>query len=109
MELDPLGRAKVEHLGQVPGDGLALAVRVGGQDRPPAFSFLAAGLQLVDRLPAALDHLVVRLEAGLDVHRELLSRQVADVAHRGKDVETVTQKPLQGPRLGRRLDDDQPF
>src|SRR3981081_183337 len=49
------------------------------------------------------------VEAGLDVDAHLLSGEVADVAHRGKDVETVSQKPLQSPRLGRRLDDDQTF
>ena len=45
----------------------------------------------------------------IDVHGELLSGQVADVPHRGEDVETVTQEPLQSLRLGRRFDDDQAF
>ena len=92
----------------MPGDRLALAIRVGGQD-DAAPVLLDRRSQLVDRLPAALDHLVVRLEARVHVHGELLTWQVADVAHRGEDVETVTQKPLQSLRLGRRLDDDQPF
>ena len=73
----------------MPGDRLALAIRVGGQD-DAAPVLLDRRSQLVDRLPAALDHLVVRLEAGLDVHPHLLSGQVADVAHRGEDIETVT-------------------
>ena len=107
MEFDPLGRAKLEDLGEVPGDRLALPVRVGGEDDLAVV--LGRGPELVDGLPAALDHLVSRLEARLHVDRDLLFGQVADVAHRGKNVETVTQKPLQSPRLGGRLDDDQTF
>jgi len=58
---------------------------------------------------AVVDHLVVGLEAFLHVHPKLLFGQVADVAHRGADVETITQEPLQCPRLGGALDDDQTF
>ena len=91
----------------MPGDGLALAVRVGREDDVGVL--LGRRAKLADGLSAALDHLVARLEAGLDVDRYLLFRQVADVAHRGADIETVTQEPLQGPRLGGGLDDDQAF
>ena len=48
-------------------------------------------------------------EAGLHVDRDLLFGQVADVAHRGANVETIPQEPLQSPRLGGGLDDDQAF
>src|ERR1700694_5516168 len=92
----------------MPRDGLALAVGVGGEDDVSPV-LLDRSPQLVDRFPPAFDHLVVRLEAVLDVDRDLFSGQVADVAHRGKDVETVTQEPLQSPRLGGGLDDDQTF
>src|SRR2546427_5829573 len=51
----------------------------------------------------------MRLETVVHLDPHLLFRQVADVAHGGPDVETVTQKPLQRPGLGRRLDDDQSF
>ncbi len=92
----------------MPGDGLALTVRVGGQD-DVAPLLLDRRAQLVDRLAPAFDHLVVRLEAVFHVDGDLLSRQVADVAHRGKNVETIPQEPLQSPRLGGGLDDDQTF
>src|SRR2546425_9318850 len=51
----------------------------------------------------------MRLEAVVHLHAHLLFRQVADVAHGGTNVEPVSQKPLQRPGLGRRLDDDQSF
>ena len=108
MELDALGRAQVQHLGQVPGDRLALPVWVGGEDDLTRI-LLDRRAELGDRLLAVVDHLVVGLEALLHVHPELLFGQVADVPHRGKDVETVTQEPLQSPRLGGALDDDQTF
>jgi len=108
VKLDALGRAQLEHFRQVPGYGLALTVRVGGQD-DVAPVLLDRRAKLVDRLSPAFHHLVVRLEAVLHVDGHLLSRQVADVAHRGKDVETIPQEPLQSPRLGGGLDDDQTF
>src|SRR2546422_10189821 len=49
------------------------------------------------------------LETVVHLDPHLLFGQVADVAHRRPDVETVTQEPLQRPGLGRRLDDDQSF
>src|SRR5712664_4464303 len=49
------------------------------------------------------------LETVVHLDPHLLFGQVADVAHGGPDVETVSQKPLQSPGLGRRLDDDQSF
>ena len=107
MELDPLGVAQLQHLGQVPGDGLALAVGVGGED--DLLVHLGRRPELVDRLAPAFDHLVVGLEAVVHLHAHLLLGEVADVAHRGANVETVPQEPLQGSRLGGRLDDDQSF
>ena len=108
VELDALGVAQLQHLGEVPGDRLALAVRVGGKDDLAAVA-LDRRAELVDGLAAALHHLVVRLEAVVDLHAHLLSRQVANVPHGGAHVETVTQKPLQRSGLGGRLDDDQSF
>ena len=98
---------KLQDLSQVPGDGLPFPVRVGSKD--DLLVFLGRGPQLVDRLASAFHDLVVRLEAVVHLDPHLLFRQVADVAHRGPDIETVTQKPLQCPGLGRRLDDDQSF
>ena len=108
VELDPLGRAQLQHLSQMPSNRLPLPIRVGGQDDFAPILF-DSRLQVGDRLPAAFDHLVVRLETGLDLDAQLVSGQVADVTHRGKDIETVTQEPLQSPRLGGGFDDDQPF
>ena len=108
MELDPLRRPQVQDLGQVPGDRLALPVRVRGED-DVARVLLDRRAKIGDRLLAVVDHLVVGFETLLHVHPELLFGKVADVSHRGKNVETVTQEPLQGPRLGGALDDDQTF
>src|SRR5690606_8049784 len=50
---------------------------------------------------------VLGLETGFDVDPELALGQVADVAHRGLDLVAPAEEPLDGPGLGRRLDDDQ--
>ncbi len=107
MELDSLRVPELQDLGQVPGDGLALPVGVRGEDDFGVI--LGRRSQLVDRLAPAFHDLVVRLEAVVHLDPHLLFRQVADVAHGGPDVETVSQKPLQSLGLGRRLDDDQSF
>jgi hypothetical protein len=107
VELDPLRVAELQHLGEVPGDRLALAIGVGRED--DLGLFLDRRAKLVDGLAAALHDLVVRLEAVVDLHAHLLLRQVADVAHRRFDVEPLAQKPLQRFGLGGRLDDDQSF
>jgi len=92
VELDPLGVAEVERLGEVPGDRLALPVGVGGEDDLAVTA--DGGLQLTERLAAALNDLVGRLEAGVHVDRERLLGQVADVSHRGPDVVAVPEEPL---------------
>ena len=59
-------------VGHVPGDRLALAVGVGGdQDRR---GLLGRLLQLLDRLRLALDGDELRLEVRLDVHAQLARR-----------------------------------
>jgi hypothetical protein len=108
-----LFRGHSEQLGEVPGDRLALAVEVG---REPDRGCRAAGLlQLVDSLALALEHLVARLEAVLEVdpgHRLLLALgpaggQVADVADAGEDHEVGPEVLPDRLRLGGALDDDQ--
>jgi hypothetical protein len=120
---------RVEHLEQVPGDGLALPVLVGGEVE------LVRRLQ---RLAQSLDHVVLAgahhvegLEVVVDVDpevgpllaleggRDVLGpvREVADVTHRrldGRlqggavaDLEAVAEESGDGLGLGRRLDDDQ--
>jgi hypothetical protein len=91
----------------MPGDRLTFPVWVGSEN--DLALLLGRRLQLRNGLAAAFHHLVVGLEAVFHIHGDLLFGQVADVAHRGANVKTVSQKPLQSPRLGGRLDDDQSF
>ena len=103
----------------MPGDGLALAVLVGGEEE------LARLLQ--QRLEAGHHVLLLAgddvqgLEAVVDVDpepgpvlalvggRHLVGApgQVADVADRGLDDEVGAEQAADGAGLGRRLDDDQ--
>jgi hypothetical protein len=105
---------------QVPRNGLALAVLVGGEQE-----FVGVGqasLEVTDRgLLARRDH-VQRFEVGLDVHARpcpllalVLGRylgraggQVADVAAAGFDHVAGAEELGQADSLGRRLDDDEP-
>jgi hypothetical protein len=94
----------LEHLGQVPGDGLALAVLVGGEIE--LVGLLERGPQAFDHVtPGGRDH-VGGLEPVVDVHRQALGLEVPDGADRRLDHEAVAQVPGDGARLGRRLDDD---
>ena len=91
-------------LKEVPGDRLALAVGVGGEDE------LAVGLQgLGDRadvLLALRRHLPLHLEVAVGVDRAVLGRQVAHVPVGGEDGVAGTEVLVDGLRLGRRFDDD---
>ena len=94
-------------LDDVPGDGLALAVEVGGQVHDVGRrGRLADGVEL---LATVLVDDVLGREVVLDVHAELaLARvlgQVTDVAVRGQHLVAVAKIPFDRPRLGRRLDD----
>src|SRR5207245_6075134 len=89
----------------VPGDGLAFAIGVGGEQH--AIGVLRRRLQLGDHLLLALDDLVDRLEAVLDVHAHLGLRQVHDVAHRGLHRVAGPQVFLDRLRLRGGLDHDQ--
>src|SRR6202023_892267 len=60
-----------------------------------------------DLLLLALDQLVLRGEAGFDVDSDLRLRQVAAVPHRCEDDVLGPEEWGEGPRLARRLDDDQ--
>jgi hypothetical protein len=100
-----LPRASAELVGEMPADRLALAVGVGGEE--DRGRFLGRRLQLVEDLLAGLEDLVLGLEALLDVHAELLLREVADVAHRGLDRVVAAQVLVDRLRLRGRLDDDQ--
>ena len=111
VERDPAGLVARDRgrLGDVPGDRLALAVEVGGEeDRVGA----AGGLRDVRDLlaPVVRDH-VFGLEVVVDVHAELaLARvfgQVADMAVARQDPVIVTEIALDGAGLGRGFNDDE--
>ena len=96
-------------LGDVPGDGLALAVEVGREvDEVRALGGL---LDVVDLLAPVVADDVLGREVVVDVHAELalagVLGQVADVAVRRQDPVIGPEIALDGPRLGRRFDDDE--
>jgi hypothetical protein len=97
----PLG---LEDLEDVPGNGLALAVRVGGEDQ------LVGGLHGLGDLRKALLRLRVHLpdhvEVPVRVDRTVLGGQVAHVSVRGEDLVAGAKVFVDGLGLGRRLDND---
>ena len=114
----------VRHLGlelleQVPRDGLALAVFIGGEQQ--FVGVLEQALELGHLLPLVAVHDVERLEVVVHVDPEpgprlaaVLGRDlrgavghVTDVAHAGLHHVTRAQVPGYRPGLRRRLDDDQ--
>jgi hypothetical protein len=115
------GDVGLQYLDQMPGDGLALAVFVSCEvELRRLLELLFEGRDLL--LLVGGDH-VERLEVVVDVDAEArpllalvllgnLGRgrgQVADVADRGLHHPVRSQEPGNGPRLGRRLDDDERF
>ena len=93
-----------EGLEEVPGDRLALAVGVGGEDE------LAVGLQRLgdgaDVLLALRRHLPLHREVLVGVDRAVLGRQVAHVPVGGEDGVAGAEVLVDGFRLGGRFDDD---
>jgi hypothetical protein len=97
--------ALLEDLVQVPGDRLALAIRVGRQIQRAGFL-----QRLGDRLDVplvALDQLVLHREAVVRIDRAFLGHQIAHVAIGGQHLEILAQVFLDRARLGGRFDDDQ--
>ena len=114
----------VRHLGlelleQVPGDGLALAVFIGGEQQ--FVGVLEQALELGHLLPLVAVHDVERLEVVVHVDAEpgprlaaVLGRDlrgavghVPDVAHAGLDHVALAEVPGYRPGLRRGLDDDE--
>ena len=94
-----------EELAQVPGDGLPLAVRVGGEEE---------GVRLLHRAGdgvhvalVLLDGLVAHLEPAGGVDRALPGHQVAHVPVRGQHLELRSQVLANRARLRGRLDHHQ--
>ena len=89
----------------MPGDGLALAIRVGGQvDGRRALGRL---FELGQGLGLALDGYVLRLESILHVHAQLAGGQIAHVADGGLHVIARAEVLPDGLGFGGRLHDDQ--
>ena len=120
VEDHPAGRhLGLELLEQVPGDGLALAVLISGEQE--FVGVLEQALELGDLLPLVAVHDVQRLEVVVYVDAEpgprlaaVLGRDlgravghVADVADAGLDHVALAEVAGDGPGLGRGLDDDQ--
>ena len=105
-EGDPLDRLVSERVllpepaQHLPGDRLALTVRVGGEDQP---------LGIAERRPdrpqrprrAPPRGLVDHREALVGLHRARLRRQVPHVTVAGKHPPAAPEKPPDSPRLGR--------
>ena len=105
LDVDALQRlSPVEHLADVPGDGLTFPVRVGRE-----IQVIGAAQRLGDvldpRLGPGVD-LPVHGEVGLGTNRSVLRRQVADVPVAGQHGEARTQVLVDGFCLRRGLDDD---
>ena len=85
VEQDAVGRhLDAELVGDVPGDGLALAIGVGRE--VDGRRGLCRLLELGERLGLALDGDVLGLEVVLDVDAELPGGEIAQVADRGPHV-----------------------
>ncbi len=110
---------RLELFEQVPGDRLALAVFISGEQQ--FVGVLEQVLELGDLLPLVGVDDVERLEVGVDVHAEArpwlpavlrrylrsLVRHVADVADARLDHVVLAEVARDRACLGRRLDDDE--
>jgi hypothetical protein len=108
-ERDPVRGTRVgpDGLGDVPCDGLAFAVEVGGEPQPGGA--LVRLPELGDDVLLGLEHLVLGLEVVVDLDAHAVLGEVPDVALAGRDRVVGAEVSLQGLRLGRRLDDHQLF
>jgi hypothetical protein len=88
----------------VPGDGLALAVRVGRQNKGIG-AFEGMGDIVHPLLGLGVD-LPEHLEIIVGIDRSVLSRQVPDMAKGGQDLVTGAKILIDGLRLGRRLNNN---
>ena len=93
----------LEDLVDVPGDRLALAVRVGRQDDP--VGVLDRSADLAQPLGGLGVDLPAHGEIVVGIDRAVLGREVAHVAERGINVVVLAQILVDGLRLGRRFDD----
>ena len=92
-------------VGDVPRDGLALAIRVGRKQDPRRL--LGRGFDLRDDLLLAVDDDVLGLEIMLDIDADGGLGQVLHVSDRSLHLEPWAQVLLDGAGLGWRFDDHQ--
>jgi hypothetical protein len=98
------GPLLVQRLQHVPGDGLALAIRVGGENQ--LLGALDRLGDLRDALAAAAVQFPDHAEIGLGIHGAVLRGQVANMAERGQDLVALAQILVDRLGLCRRLDDE---
>ena len=91
--------------GEVPCDGFPFAVGVGRE--VDVVVLLCIVLQFLDQFLLALDDRVLRFKVVFDVDVESRRRQVAHVAHAGRDIVVRSEDGLDGADLGRGLDNDE--
>ena len=94
----------IEHLEHVPGDGLALAVRVGGQDQ--AIGALHGVGDVVEPLRRLGVHFPAHGEVFVGFHRTVLRRQVPHVSVARKHLEVGPKVFVDGFDLAGTFDDD---
>ena len=96
---------EVQGVGEVPGDGFAFAVQVGGEvDFGGVFG---GGFEFGDQLFAGVEDGVGGGEGMLDVDVEALLGHVAHMAHGGFHGEAAAEVLVDGLGLGGGFDDDQ--
>ena len=89
----------------MPGDGLALAVRVGRQVQ--GLGLAQRARDGVDVALVLLEHLVLHGEAVIGIDRAFLGHEVAHVPVGGEHFEVLAEVFLDRLRLGRRFDYDE--
>ena len=97
--------AQIQHIRQVPGDCLSLAVRVGGKINKACV--LGSLFQLVAQLTLAADVDIFRCKIVFDVHTQTAFGQITHMTHRSHDLIALAQIFLDGLCLCRRLHDYQ--
>ena len=95
----------LQQLGEVPGDRLAFAVRVGREVQ--RVGFLERARDRLHVLLVLLEDLVAHRELALRVDRAFLRHQIAHVTIRSQHLEVLAEILLDGLRLGGRFDDDE--
>jgi len=93
-----------EHFKHVPGDGLAFAIRVGGENQ--GFGALHGLGDVSQPLGGLGVDLPDHLEVVLRIDRAVLGRQVAHMAKGSQDLVAGAEVFIDGLRLGGRLNND---